>query len=308
MIMLYAAIAVSAALLAAAGALAVPVVLAARRERVQEENARTAIRAARYAASGMRYERESEPGWLSRRLAEAGSKSTAASWTALTALLSFLAATAIWFATSSAPAALLAAGVCAAARMAQVALARSRRTSRFEDQLSDALPMVAENLRSGNGPARSLTAVASYMPDPLKEEFSQAVAEMGMGVPFPQAMDSMLERVPCNDLRLLNGVIAVNAESGGDLSSTIDGIAETMQRRSQMRGHIKSITASGRMSARIVVALPWIILAVMWLMSPGYLDPLFASGTTGVALIACVAGLDIIGYLLIRRICTVEFD
>lgn len=305
-------IGLSGLLLVAALCTYLPVAIAERARRVRDADEAIARRAARYAVSGLDEEASDSPDSrlapLEARLAAAGTRTPAATWLLRTSGLSALSGVVIWIVTASPIAALAATGLVAFAMYLRVWAAGRQRTSRFEAQLCDALPMMAENLRSGQSPARALLTVASYMEDPLKAEFEQASHEMGLGLSLSAAMDAMLERVPCNDLRLLNGVIAINAESGGDLSGILDSIAETMQTRARMRAHVKSITASGRLSAAIVAALPWLTLAGLYVTSPGYLQPMFEPVWAGIAIIAVVAVMDAIGFAITRRMFAIEID
>ncbi len=291
-----------------------PLLLEARRERVRRADAALARRAASYAISGAA---EEKPGnhvdderfsRLAAKLHQAGIKATPVSWLTRLAIVALLAFSIAWVLLASLAAGIAAALAVTIALFAKLEAGAKSRTKRFESQLSDALPMMAENLRAGQAPARSLLTVAEYMDDPLREEFERAAREMGYGVPFSQAMDDMFKRVPCEDLRLLNGVVAINAESGGDLSDLLDSIAETMQMRARMRAHVSSITASGRLSAAIVAALPLLIVVGLWLTSPGYLAPMFESGFVGYAILAVVAVMDVLGFLVIKSMFKIDID
>lgn len=294
--------------------LLVPLLISARRERVRRSDEALARKAASFAISGDPQDATAgadDAGRFPRlaaKLHQAGVKSSPTTWLARLAIAAGAAFAVTWVLLSSIVAGALAAVAVAVALLARLQAAASSRTKRFESQLTDALPMMAENLRAGQAPARALLTVAEYMDDPLREEFERAAHEMGYGVPFSRAMDDMFDRVPCEDLRLLNGVVAINAESGGDLSDLLDSIAETMQMRARMRAHVSSITASGRLSAGIVAALPALIVVGLWLTSPGYLAPMFDSGFVGYAILAIVAVLDVIGFLLIKSMFKLEID
>ena len=296
---------------AVAVALCAPLLVERRRRRVKAADEALARRAARFALSGGDDAGEERPerlAWLSGMLSSAGTRTDPSEWLARTLGIAILAATAAALLLSSAPVAILVAIIALVVPLARLKAAAKGRTKRFEGQLAAALPMVAENLRAGQSPARAMLTVAEYMEDPIREEFSRAAHEMGYGISLPAAMDSMYGRVPCDDLRLLNGVIAINAEGGGDLSDVLDSLAETMQERERMRAHVRSITASGRTSAAIVAALPAFIVVGLWLTSPSYLEPLFTSGPVGYLILLAVAVLDLMGLLVIRSMYRIEID
>lgn len=300
-----------AVMAAVAFGLAIPVIGAAGRQAVREadeESARKAARAAMYGAEAAKEKGGKAHDALERRLREAGIKSTPAQWAGRVAAVMAIAGFLTGILSGNVVLGLAVAAAVLLAAWFRVALARSRRTSRFERQLSDCLPMIAENLRSGQSAENSLIAVSRYMEDPLKEEFAKTAREMQLGLTFSAAMDNMYRRVACEDLRLVNGVIAISAESGGDLADILDSIAGTMNRRAQMRGHIRSITSSQRTSAIMVISLPWLILLALSLLAPSYTGALFKDPWVGAVIIGTVAVMDIVGFAVIRKMYSMKVE
>ena len=50
--------------------------------------------------------------------------------------------------------------------------------------------------------------------------------------------------------------IEINREVGGDLAEVLDQVGETIRERSQIKGHVKALSAEGKLSAYILMALP----------------------------------------------------
>lgn len=281
---------------------ALPVWLAHRRVKVRAKDEALARRAASFAMSGkVEQEVHTRFKWLSARLEEAGMDDDAAAWLSRHLVVAGIAFAACLLLVHSIALAIIIAVAVFAIGGIRIMLARGKRAMRFEEQLTDALPMMAEGLRGGQSPARSLTTVAQYMDDPLKAEFTRAASDMGYGMTLTAAMDDMVRRVPCKDLRLLASVVAINAESGGSLSGMLDSIAKTMQETSRMRGHIRSVTATGRMSAIIVASLPWVTILALEAVMPSYLAPLLENGAVAVGVFALVAVMDLAGLFIINR-------
>lgn len=298
-------IAVIAALVCLGAAL--PVWLAHRRAKVRAKDEAQARRAASFAVSGeIEQEVKRRFKWLSLRLEEAGMDDDAASWIGWHAAVAAIAYGVLVLVSRSVILGLIGAFAVFAVGGIRIMFARGKRAMRFEEQLADALPMMAEGLRGGQSPARSLTTVAQYMDDPLRAEFSRAANDMGYGMTLTAAMDDMVRRVPCRDLRLLASVVAINAESGGSLSAMLDSIAKTMQETSRMRGHIRSVTASGRVSAIIVAALPWVLVLALEALMPNYLAPLLENPPVAIGIFSLVAVMDLAGLFVINRMYKLE--
>lgn len=178
---------------------------------------------------------------------------------------------------------------------AAVDAARSR-------QLADVLPLVAEMLRGGASPESAFATVAPCTADPLGGELSRASREVAAANrTLPQALESLAKRAKDADLDLLASAVAVQKEGGGNLADVLDSLALTVQKKTEMRGHVEAITSSARMSAALVGCMPPALLALLSLASPSYMADFWASGVWP-GILALVAVLDLAGLAAIRRL------
>lgn len=176
----------------------------------------------------------------------------------------------------------------------------SRRRAQFNEQLGDTLQLVAGTLRAGFGLAQAVDTVAREAESPTAEEFRRLTIETRLGQDLSVALQSMAARVGSDDLRWVTQAIDIHREVGGDLAEVLDNVAGTIRAREQLRRRVKSLSADGRISAVVLVALPLLLAAAVSLISPGYLVPMLH----GAGLVALVGGavLMVIGGLWLRRI------
>lgn len=169
-------------------------------------------------------------------------------------------------------------------------------------QLADVLPLVAEMLRGGASPESAFATVASCTADPLGGELSRASREVAAANrTLPQALESLAKRAKDADLELLASAVAVQKEGGGNLADVLDSLALTVQKKTEMRGHVEAITSSARMSAALVGCMPPALLALLSLASPSYMADFWASSVWP-GILAAVAVLDLAGLAVIRRL------
>lgn len=169
-------------------------------------------------------------------------------------------------------------------------------------QLADVLPLVAEMLRGGASPESAFATVASCTADPLGGELSRASREVAAANhTLPQALESLAKRAKDADLELLASAVAVQKEGGGNLADVLDSLALTVQKKTEMRGHVEAITSSARMSAVLVGCMPPALLTLLSLASPSYMADFWASGVWP-GILAAVAVLDLTGLAAIRRL------
>jgi tight adherence protein B len=159
-----------------------------------------------------------------------------------------------------------------------------RRRKRFGGQLPDALTTLAGSLRAGRSVGQAMEALSRELGDPMGRELRKIVAEVRLGRPLQEALSDAAERIDSADFRWAVLAMQIQSEVGGNLAELLDQVAETMRERSRMRGEVKALTAEGRASAMMLVIMVPALGLVMWTMNPGYMKPLFTTGTGHVLL------------------------
>ena len=183
--------------------------------------------------------------------------------------------------------------------------ADGRRES-FADQLEGTLQLMAGSLRAGYGLMQAVNTVAVEAPAPTSDEFSRIIVETRLGRDLIDALHAMSDRVGNEDFRWVAQAIDIQRSVGGDLARVLDNVAETIRDRNQIRRQIRALSAEGRISAYLLIGLPFVITAFIIALAPDFLDPLFETAAGKVALLIG-ATLMLLGVLWIRRIIRLVF-
>jgi tight adherence protein B len=194
--------------------------------------------------------------------------------------------------------ALLAAVVCLGVRM-YVRRATSRRQTAFADQLPDVLQLLTTTLRSGHGLTQALESVAEEAEEPARSEFAHALVESRLGRDLTDALRALARRMGSKDLEWVVSAIDINRDTGGNLSEVLATVGATIRERQRMARHVRTLTAEGRLSARILTALPVLMLLWQWRVNPANFA-LLTHGAGLVALfVACI--ILVIGTVWVRK-------
>ena len=151
-------------------------------------------------------------------------------------------------------------------------VARKRRIARFSMQLPDALDVIVRGLRVGHALPKALDLVAREMPDPIGGECGMTADEMTFGQDVVTAMNNLHRRVGMEDLLFLAIAVSVQSRTGGNLADVIARLARLVRERAMVRLKIAALSAEGRMSAWFLSAMPFVLFAVIQLLSPSYFD------------------------------------
>jgi tight adherence protein B len=184
-------------------------------------------------------------------------------------------------------------------------LMRRRRLRQVDEQLPDALLMLAGALRAGVGLGSALQQVVARTPAPLGQEVALLQREQRLGLPMDQALEQLARRVPTPSVALVVSALRVAGETGGTLAETLERTAATVRQRLHMEGRIDALTAQGRLQAWVVGALPLVLLAVLHRMEPQAMALLWTT-PIGWGVLATLAFLLAMGVHLIRRIVAID--
>lgn len=177
--------------------------------------------------------------------------------------------------------------------------------AKFKEQLPEALDLLGRAMRSGHALTSGLDMIAQEMEDPVKSEFSATVDEIKLGLTVQDALDNLCARVPDTDLRFFAIAITVQKETGGNLAEILDNISRLIRERVQFDRQLKALTAEGRLSAWVLIALPLAMFVYIYFVNYEYLSLLW---TEKVGLILLIGGivLQVVGAYVMKRIVAIE--
>lgn len=156
-----------------------------------------------------------------------------------------------------------------------VAVLATRRRAAFAGQLDETLQMVAGSLRAGYSLPQALTTVAAESENPTSAELTRATNEARVGRSIIEALEDVAGRMQNQDFYWVTQAISINREVGGNLADVLDNVGHTIRQRSQMKRQVASLAADGKLSAIILMLLPFVVGGVLALVNPGYIGRLF---------------------------------
>jgi len=182
---------------------------------------------------------------------------------------------------------------------------RRARLKAFSCQLPDALELVARALRAGHSLAAGFHVVAEEMPKPIADEFSRVYEEQNLGIPIDEALKNICERVPNLDLRFFVTSVLIQRQTGGDLSEILDKIGYVIRERFRILGQVKALTAEGRLSGVILIALPFGLFLLMMHIKYDYIEKLWTH-ELGIKMSTYALLLQLLGAVIIRKIVNIK--
>ena len=167
------------------------------------------------------------------------------------------------------------------------------------------MELVARALWAGHSLAAGLHVEADEMPDPIAKEFGRIYEEQNLGIPLEDALHGITERVPNLDLRFFVTSVAIQRQTGGDLAEILDKIGHVIRERYRILGQVKALTAEGRLSGLVLIALPFGLFLLMLHMKPDYISLLWTD-PLGVKMSIFALIMQVLGAYSIKKIVDIK--
>jgi tight adherence protein B len=182
---------------------------------------------------------------------------------------------------------------------------RGRRFKKFLLEFANAMDVIVRGVKAGLPLNDCIKIVANEAAEPVRSEFRHIMETQTMGVPLPEAVGKLPERVPVPETSFFAIVIAIQQRAGGNLSEALGNLSRVLRERKRMQGKIIAMSGEAKASAAIIGALPVIVMALVFLTSPNYISLLFST-QIGNVILGCSAIWMFMGVLVMRKM--INFD
>ena len=180
-----------------------------------------------------------------------------------------------------------------------------KRLRRFEEQFPDCLEFIARSMRAGHAFSVSLDLVHREYSEPLAGEFRRTFEEQNLGQPLEIVLQKLGQRMPSMDVQFFVSAVLMQKRTGGNLSELLDRLASLIRERFKLRARVRAISAMGMMSGRVLAGIPPTVGVLTFILNPSYAR-FFVDEPVGHQLIAASVGLQVIGYLIMRKMVKIE--
>ncbi|BBK31534.1 tight adherence protein B [Stella humosa] len=167
------------------------------------------------------------------------------------------------------------------------------------NQMPDAMGMIARAMRAGIPVSEAIRSIARESPEPTRREFVQVNAEQAIGIPLENSLLSLYDRTGLREYGFFAVTIALHQQTGGNLTETLDNLAEIVRKRVQTAARGKALTGQARMSAAILAVIPLIAFGLLTVLNPRYVAFYFVH-PKGASIAATVVVLMLMGILTMR--------
>ncbi|WP_375381173.1 type II secretion system F family protein [uncultured Sphingomonas sp.] len=177
-----------------------------------------------------------------------------------------------------------------------------KRVGKFTGKFPDAIELLVRGLRSGLPISETMTVVGAELPGPVGEEFRSVSDKMKIGRTMDAALQETADRIGTPEFQFFVISIAIQRETGGNLSETLANLANVLRSRHQMKLKIRAMSSESKASAYIVGSLPFIVFVMIWFVNSHYLMHFFTDQRLMVAGIGGLIWMGIGAFILAKMV------
>jgi tight adherence protein B len=182
---------------------------------------------------------------------------------------------------------------------------RSKRLTKFEMQLPDAIDLFTRTMRAGHNIHSGLETIAEETTDPVRMEFRKVTEELALGSAIEPALHKLGERIPIIDLKFFVTGLILQRQTGANMVNVLEDLATLVRERLNMAGKMRAHTASQRFSAGLLCVLPFVVGLGFYVLKPEYVRLLWTD-PLGTKFLTYAIISEIVGILIIRQISNVK--
>ena len=184
-------------------------------------------------------------------------------------------------------------------------IVRPSRTKTFSNQMIDGLTLMGNAMKSGMNLSQAFKICVDEMEGPIAQEFGLILDKNRIGQSVEEGLEDLAGRLTSEDVVMFSTSVNILKETGGNMTETFATITKTIRERIKLQNKIDALTAQGMTSAVVVSALPWALLAILYLIDPIMMKPLLVT-VPGWFILFAVLILEGIGFIVIKKMVTIR--
>jgi tight adherence protein B len=187
-----------------------------------------------------------------------------------------------------------------------VGMAIKRRQGKFLAEFANAIDVIVRGIKSGLPLNECLGIIARESPEPICSEFREIVEQQRVGVTLAECFERMMHRLPLPEVKFFSIVIGIQQQAGGNLSEALGNLAQVLRDRKMLAAKVQALSAEAKASAMVLGALPFVVMMMVYLSTPGYITILWTA-KVGQFMMVCSAVWMTLGILVMRKMINFKY-
>lgn len=172
---------------------------------------------------------------------------------------------------------------------------------RIENDLLSAIIIMNNAFKAGRNITQAIDIVGQELDGIISEEFKKMSLELSYGLDIEVIFKRFADRVKLDEVNYLTASLTVLNKTGGDIVEVFSSIEKTLFNKKTLRLELASLTGSSRLIVYVLLAVPFLFILVISVISPTYFLPLITTDL-GIILLIFMIIYYILFVFVVRKI------
>lgn len=180
-------------------------------------------------------------------------------------------------------------------------LVYKKRQKQIEDDLLKAVLIMSNAFKSGRSIMQAVEIVYKELDGPISDEFKKMYIDLTYGLELELVFERLSKRIKLEETKYMASSLVILNKTGGNVIKVFNSIERSFFERKKMNDELKSVTALSSFVFKILVAIPFIIFFMIYVLNPGYFAP-FVTTTLGKILLVIILTIYITYILIVKKL------
>lgn len=180
-----------------------------------------------------------------------------------------------------------------------------RKRKKVEEDLLKAIIIMNNSFKSGRNIMQAVEIVKNELEGAISDEFKKIYMDMTYGLSLEVVFDRFYNRIKLDDAKYITNSLTMLNKTGGNIVKVFGSIERSFFEKKKLKNEMRSLTSASIFVFRILCVLPFLFIFFIFLLNPGYFNPIFETTLGHISLIFIVL-LYTLYILVIKKVLEVK--
>ena len=182
---------------------------------------------------------------------------------------------------------------------------QKRKQKQIEEDLFKAVLIMSNAFKSGRSIMQAVEIVYKELDGPISEEFKKMYIDLTYGLELDVVFDRLSSRIKLDETKYMASSLVILNKTGGNIVKVFSSIERSFFERKKLNDELKSVTALSSFVFKILVAIPFIIFIMIYILNPSYFAPLVTT-IIGKILLIIILLIYVLYIIIVRKLIRIK--
>ena len=184
-------------------------------------------------------------------------------------------------------------------------ITKKRKQAKIKNDMLRAVIIMNNAFKAGKSTLQAVNIASRDLPKPISLEFQKIYQDMSYGLSVDVAFTRFAKRVKLEEANYIASSLTILNKTGGNIIMVFSSIERTLFDKKKLESDLKNSSAASNLVVKFLMVIPILFVILIYVISPDYFEPLFAS-TLGYFILFIIWLMFVIYIYLLNKIMKVK--